>query len=445
MTTSGSSDPAALPGGLPANPPEVPLFERFFAGLVLYLATGAGIPLLEYILHIVPPQDVQSGDPFAQRIWSAVYLLSAVLIFVRLPRVVRALPSLGALWVLLGLAMGSVAWSLDPGVTLRRSVALAGTTVVAIYLGTRYARRELFVILFWVFTAVCIISLVAALVSIGTSAGPVGSWRGAFGSKNDFGHTMAMAGAVTALYTVSPTPHRRLGLGVFCLSLALLVLSGSKGALVVLLAGLLVLPVSKVWRLRPGLVGPAALATVAACGALGTWIAGNSDAVLNLLGRDATLTGRTPLWALVWGKVTEQPWFGYGYGGFWLQWNPPSGEIWRSSMWTGGWLPPNAHNGFLDLLADLGFVGLSAFLISFGSNVVRSLRLMQQDASSLDLFPLLFLYLYTLSNVTETALVVHNSLPWMLYVTLTIQLGLVPKSGQPRAYAPARAASLGGA
>jgi len=440
--TQGLSNRAAVAAGVPGNPREVSRPERVFAGLVLYLATGAGIPLLEYILHIVPPRDVQSGDPFAQRIWSAVYLLSAALIFVRLPRVVRALPSLGALWVLLGLALGSITWSFDPGVTLRRSVALAGTTVVAIYLGTRYSRQELFRILFWVFTTVCIISLAVALANIVTSAGPMGSWTGAFGSKNDFGHTMAMAGALTGLYVVSPGPHRRFGFGVFCLSLVLLVLSGSKGAMVVLFAGLLVLPVSKVWRLRPRLVGLGALAIVAACGALGTWIAGNSDTVLNLLGRDATLTGRTPLWALVWGKVVERPWLGYGYGGFWLQWNPPSGEIWRWSMWTGGWLPPNAHNGFLDLLADLGCLGLAAFLASFGANVVRSLRLIQQDGSPLDLFPLLFLYLYALSNVTETALVVHNSLPWMLYVTLTIQLGLASKAGGRLPNAPG--AAVGG-
>jgi O-antigen ligase len=160
---------------------------------------------------------------------------------------------------------------------------------------------------------------------------------------------------------------------------------------------------------------------------LGTWLAGNYDAVLNLLGRDATLTGRTPLWALMWGMIRLRPWFGYGYGGFWLQWNPPSAEIWRASMWTGGWLPPNAHNGFIDLLADLGIVGLGAFLISFGSNLVRSLRLVRQSVSAADLFPLLFLYLYLLANVTETVLVIHNSLLWMLYVALTIQLGLVSK------------------
>jgi O-antigen ligase len=93
-------------------------------------------------------------------------------------------------------------------------------------------------------------------------------------------------------------------------------------------------------------------------------------------------------------------------------------------MWTGGWVPPNAHNGFIDLLAQLGFVGLGSFLISFASNVVRALRLVSESVSAVDLFPLLFLYLVMLSNLTESELVNHNSLLWLLYVALTLQLRL---------------------
>jgi O-antigen ligase len=154
--------------------------------------------------------------------------------------------------------------------------------------------------------------------------------------------------------------------------------------------------------------------------------------VLNLLGRDATLTGRTPLWGLIWERIKLHPLLGYGYGGFWLQWAPPSGDIWRISMRTGGWLPPNGHNGFIDLLAELGFAGLGAFLVSFASNVVRALRLVRESVSAVDLFPLLFLYLLLLTNLTESALVTHNSLLWLLYIAFTVQLGL--QAGRPRSY-----------
>ena len=407
----------------------VPLLESAFAWLALYLATGGGISMLEFLLRITPPQDVQQGDPFAQRVWSAVYLLAALLIFVRLPRVARGLPALGSLWVLLALALASITWSFGPSVTLRRSVALLGTTVVGVYLGTRYSREELFRILFLVLATVTVASLIAGF-AIGVGGGQGAAWHGVFGSKNELGHAMALAAATAATYYMEPRGRGYGAAGTFLLAVALLVLSGSKGALVVLFAGLLIFPLSHLFRVRPGLTGTAALTAFAACGVVVTVLMGNSDTVLNLLGRDATLTGRMPLWALIWERIKVRPWLGYGYGGFWLQWDPPSGDIWRVSMMTGGWLPPNGHNGFIDLWADLGLAGLGAFLFSFASNVARALRLVRESASAVDRFPLLFLYLVILSNLTESELVTHNSLIWLVYVALSIQLGL--EAGRPR-------------
>jgi exopolysaccharide production protein ExoQ len=421
---SGSATEQPSLAEQPGRPRGVSLLESAFAWLALYLATGGGITLLEFFLNIVPPQDVQQGDPFAQRIWSAVYLLAGLLIFVRLPRVVRDLPALGWLWVLLALALVSITWSFGPSVTLRRSVALLGTTVVGIYLGTRYSREELFRILFWMLATVSAISLVLGALAVGVAGGPGYSWQGAFGSKNALGHAMAMAATVAAVYYMAPGAARYWGAGAFLLAVALLGLSRSKGALVVLFSGLLIFPVSRLWRVRPSLTGTAALAALAACGMVVTTLAGNSDTVLNLLGRDATLTGRTPLWALMWELIKQRPWLGYGYGGFWLGWSPPSSHVWQVTGWGGGWLPPNGHNGFIDLLAELGVVGLGAFLISFASNVARALQLARESGSVVDLFPLLFLYLLVLSNLTESVLVNHNSLPWLLYVALTMQLRL---------------------
>jgi len=270
---------------------------------------------------------------------------------------------------------------------------------------------------------VSVVSLIAGALGFG-GAPARGAWQGVFGSKNELGHAMAMAAAVAATYYQAPNSRRVWAAITFLLAVGLLGLSGSKGALVVMFAGLLIFPLSQVWRVRPGLTGTAALAAFAACGVVATTLAGNSDTVLNLLGRDATLTGRTPLWALIWERIKLHPLLGYGYGGFWLQWDPPSGDIWRISMRTGGWLPPNGHNGFIDLLAELGFAGLGAFLISFASNVGRALRLVRESVSAVDLFPLLFLYLLLLSNLTESVLVTHNSLLWLLYVAFTIQLAL---------------------
>ena len=83
------------------------------------------------------------------------------------------------------------------------------------------------------------------------------------------------------------------------------------------------------------------------------------------LGRDATLTGRTEIWAGLVPDVMRQPFLGYGFSGFW--------NIERTLEHEIG----EAHNGYLDVLLQLGFVGLFftiMFLLSCVGKAHRILR-----------------------------------------------------------------------
>lgn len=72
------------------------------------------------------------------------------------------------------------------------------------------------------------------------------------------------------------------------------------------------------------------------------------------LGREETLTGRTDIWAFLTPLAMHKPLLGYGYGGFWT-------EAIREKTSS------HAHNGYLDIVLNTGFVGLflwSMFLIA---------------------------------------------------------------------------------
>jgi exopolysaccharide production protein ExoQ len=413
----------------PASERPVPRWERGFAWFGLFLSTGGCIPILEWMFRIRFTGDALGGDPVAQAVWSLVYALAALLLFVRLPRVVGALPALGTIWVILLLALGSVLWSAAPPVTLRRSVALLGTSVFAFYLGTRYTRNEVFRLLFSVFTAVVLLSFLAARLGIAQAPG---TWQGIFTTKNLLGQAMELSAIVSLLFALSESAWKRvLGAAVFLLSCALLLLSDSKTALVVLLAALMLMVPLRVIRLRYRVAELAIIALLVGAGAMSVWLAGSSDTVLNLLGRNASLTGRVPLWEMLWDMIKRSPWVGYGYGGFWLYWDGPSAAIWKVCIVRWGWLPPNGHDGFIDLWLDLGLVGVLAFLVSFVVSFVRAFRVAHDGRSFADLFPIMFLYFMVLGNLTESALVTHNSMIWVLFVAVTTQLW-VTRHGRPR-------------
>ena len=71
---------------------------------------------------------------------------------------------------------------------------------------------------------------------------------------------------------------------------------------------------------------------------------------LEALGKDPSLTGRTLIWEALMRKVAERPWTGYGFSAFWGVDSIPAREIRIETQWP----VPSAHNGWIDLLVQLG-------------------------------------------------------------------------------------------
>lgn len=92
--------------------------------------------------------------------------------------------------------------------------------------------------------------------------------------------------------------------------------------------------------------------------------------VVEALGRDATLTGRTELWDEVI-KLTPHSWFGAGFESFFL------GDR-LTYLWNKYWWHPNeAHNGYLEIYLNLGWIGvglLGLLVVAGYRNVVDAFR-----------------------------------------------------------------------
>ena len=82
-----------------------------------------------------------------------------------------------------------------------------------------------------------------------------------------------------------------------------------------------------------------------------------------------TLTGRVPLWQDCLLRVRERPLLGYGYDAFW---NPERTVELTESQ---GWVIAHGHNLYLDLMLQVGPVGLIAFVMILFAAIVRTLAL----------------------------------------------------------------------
>src|SRR2546426_2166999 len=121
----------------------------------------------------------------------------------------------------------------------------------------------------------------------------------------------------------------------------------------------------------------------------------SEEALIESMGRAVSLRGRSQLWADLL-RMAADSWFGTGFESFWL--GDRGKSLWSQDLWR----PNQAHNGYLEVLLNLGWVGVAllGFVIVWGyRNVVSALH---RDPA-LGRLRLAFFVVALLYNVTEAA------------------------------------------
>jgi len=396
------------------------ILEIGFVVLAIYVFTNARLwpsdPFAIPDAAPVTPATADAGSPLNYAINSAIFFISFALALKRPRALLRASSADILLTVLLGMTLASMLWSDAPDIVFRRWVALLGTSVFGVYLHLRYTLEEQLRLVAWGLA----ITLLCSIVLLSPGKLSADGYGGIFENKNSLGRMMALSTIIFTLLALIRRP-RVTATVMACLSFLMLLLASSSTALVVTLTILSLIPVMRILsrdaRLAVGLGGIAILGL--GMGLL--LISSNVGAATALVGRDATLTGRTELWQYVVEMIMRRPWLGYGYETFWL-WELP----WRVVVDEGaGWIAPNAHNGFLEVALALGFVGLGLFIAGLLRGLVRAVTYLQRDASPTGLWPVLYFCFLLLYNFTEVDALTRNTIVWALYVSAL--LAVAPK------------------
>ena len=207
---------------------------------------------------------------------------------------------------------------------------------------------------------------------------------------------------------------------IAALSLMLLLLSTSKTSLVALGLGLCGLGLVMVVRRGGAWAVIGVYVAVLAAVGFGAAVVLAPDVFLGLLGKDATLTGRTKIWAAIFRAIQQRPWLGYGYGAVWSEdtgWGPLAWIV----KWA-GFKPNHAHNSWLEQWLGLGLVGLSAWTLYYLTTLGRTVWAMFRSPGAITVLP--FLLVYTMITLTESVAVSYNDLRWVVFVALSVRLAL---------------------
>jgi exopolysaccharide production protein ExoQ len=320
------------------------------------------------------------------------------------------------------LAMLSLLWSEDAGLTFKRAVALMGTVTVGAYLSVSYAQQKVVEYLAWALGVAAVLSVIVVGAwpnqAIMNELHP-GAWQGIYDHKNVLGRLMALSAISFLFVGIGSRKHRLIGVLGFLFSSFVVIESASMTALLVLVALLCLIPALLVMRRHPKLVLSAGLA-VLLLASMTVWVTDSSHKVLRVFGRDETLTGRVDLWQSAVLVIEKRPWLGHGYGTGWMgEGEDATTDIAAFSHWK---TAPSAHNGFLNVTLDLGFAGLVLLILSYVRALYRAIIWFRKNESIWDLWPLLLLSFVLLINLTESMFLRYNSLDWLLYITIILSL-----------------------
>ena len=363
------------------------------------------------------PSSPEGDSPVLRVIWAVVDCCVLFAMRRELGGVIRDFCDDRFLLLLLGLVLVSALWSQVPGTTLRRGCDLLGTMLVAVYLARRFTVPQQLRLLT---VALGLGAALSALFAIALPAYGIstveyaGAWRGIYVHKNTLGRMMELGAGVALPFGVFHTKNRCAQM-VYLGTLGVIVLSRSATALIgwVIVTAIYLLFRAIQLRRQKWIVVAVGGALLAAA-VLATVVSHGASA--SSFERDSTLTGRTPLWNYVVSMIERRPWLGYGYAGFWLG---PEGDSFDLQTQV-GWKAPQAHNGFLDLVLQLGFAGLCLMLASLGASLWRAWRLLVRYADTAAAWPMLLLVIFVISNLSENSFVGSRSIIFVLYVTTSL-------------------------
>jgi O-antigen ligase len=139
------------------------------------------------------------------------------------------------------------------------------------------------------------------------------------------------------------------------------------------------------------------------------------DSLFNLVGKDATLTGR----AFVWQQVIEigkEKWLlGHGFGTFWLT---SKAEWIRYSL---DWEMFQSHNGYLDTFLQLGVVGCVLTLFYIVNGFKGCFSLLKYDCNA-GILMVTYLAAMLVGNFSETIFSIQNHEFWFISIFTCIRL-----------------------
>jgi exopolysaccharide production protein ExoQ len=424
-----------MPGAMRAGAPQIPRrADRPVGRVIGRVATagadgGVALILLAILFWLIfyqnlpgnmglngtPAGDIAAGNTQDRIIKICMLAMSTYVIAARwsLTRSVVKSINVGAA-AFLALALLSFSWSISPADTILRFISLAAIVLTCFAISLAgWHRQRLQQLVLPPLMYILVLSLIVGvlytdrIMEIGDDISQKGAWHGITITKNQFGMTASLAAIICVNRWLAREGRTIAAIAGAVVAFACLILSRSNASLFATLLGVLfmvlVMRVPVIKQRYSTHVVIAIAVTILLYELVILNILPGAHTLLapvrTLTGKDATFSARTQIWDVIRDHIQWTPYLGSGYGAYWVGPTPQSpSRVFQYLMY---FYPTEAHNGYLDVINDLGYVGLICLLAVLMWYIRQALQLMPIDRSQAALY-LALLFQQMVMNMSES-------------------------------------------
>jgi exopolysaccharide production protein ExoQ len=355
--------------------------------------------------------------------WALAYV-AIIPVIARNPNLYLSIVRRNSVLFLAGVfATASAIWSYLPGLSAYFGILYMLNLIVGAVIAQRFGLWAVMRFVFWFSLIVQIVSLVLGFGHSSIAIDDSGNFRGLYSTKNVVAMHACILYLTAFLLLLERWRPMVSILGILTAICGIILSRSGTGMLMMFFVtafGAACYVFARHRRNSLVLFGLFLIVASLAVAAISLANVSLSDGVLNAIGKDSTLTGRTLLWDKAFQSFEAQPWLGIGYLSYWYSPQSDAAEIW---ILTGQELM-SFHNIYLDRLVDVGIVGLTLFLAGLVLIISRCIGLIARQKSITWIWSLTFVAFLCALGLSEYPMFWNSDLQLVLSIIAAATTGI---------------------
>ena len=382
-----------------------------FAVFLFFIFFGTAIPFRERTRDI---EEIATSNPVNQLVYGTLFIVSLVIIYSKKNEVFEFIKREKYFFFFLSWCFLTIIWSDYPVVSFKRYIQYLTTVTVPLSFFLYSKNSEEAIKIFYYILAVYVIIAIATVLTIPMARNEAGYWRGIHTDKNGFAQISLITLIIFLIHFFRSVSLKSKAIDLFLILISLTLLIGARSStalltLIILFTIWILFKIDKIFEpvgIRKTLSIILTLSGIVLILTILVFVPEQLESVIGITGKDLTFTGRVDIWKDVWGYVQNHFFLGAGFRGFWIINSPSLEQLYQIYIW----LPIQSHNGYLDLINEVGAIGALLFLLVLANYFLNLSKLKSYHVWKWFMFAAIFI------NITESTLISPKSVSGVMFI-----------------------------